>query len=105
MARRLVGAAAAQIERAAPLEEEQAGAPLVGSPPPSSNGGFVRGRWWWWPALHPVSRPAGQDQATQWKSAARKERPCTRCTRTSTSVHKLGYFLQIQDLRSLGLEY
>ena len=108
MARRLVGAAAAQIERAAPLEEEQAAvAPLVGSSPPSSNGGFVRGRWWWWwwPALHPVSRPAGQDQATQWKSAARKERPCTRCTWTSTSVHKLGYFLQIQDLRSLGLEY
>ena len=56
MARRLVGAAAAQIERAAPLEEEQAGAPLVGCPPPSSNGGFVRGRWWWWPAPHPVSR-------------------------------------------------
>ena len=100
-----MGAAAAQIERAAPLEEEQAArAPLVGSPPPSSNGGFVRGRWWWWAALHPVSRPAGQDQATQWKSAARKERPCTRCTRctwTSTSLHKLGYSLQIQDLRSL----
>ena len=33
VARRLLGAAAAQIERAAPLEEEQAGAPLVGSPP------------------------------------------------------------------------
>ena len=98
-----MGAAAAQIERAAPLEEEQAApAPLVGSPPPSSNGGFVRGRWWWWwAALHPVSRPAGQDQATQWKSAARKERPCTRRTWTSSSVHKLGYFLQIQDLRSL----
>ena len=107
MARRLVGAAAAQIERAAPLEEQQAGAPLVGSPPPSSNGGFVRGRWWWWwwPDLHPVSRAAGQDQATQWKSAARKERPRTRCSWTSTSVHKLGYSLQIQDLRSLGLEY
>ena len=101
-----MGAAAAHVERAAPLEEQQAaGAPLVGSPPPSSNGGFVRGRWWWWPALHPVSRPAGQDQATQWKSAARKERPGTRCTWTSTSVHKLGYSLQIQDLRSRGLEY
>ena len=104
-----MGAAAAQIERAAPLEEEQAArAPLVGSPPPSSNGGFVRGRW---PAtsskdaLHPVSRPAGQDQATQWKSAARQERPCTRCTWTSTSLHKLGYSLQIQDLRRLGFEY
>ena len=97
-----MGAAAAQIERAAPLEEEQAArAPLVGSPSWSSNGGFVRGRWWWWAALHPVSRPAGQDQATQWKSAARQERPCTRCTWTSTSLHKLGYSLQIQDLRSL----
>ena len=30
VARRLVGAAAAQIERAAPLEEQQAAAPLVG---------------------------------------------------------------------------
>ena len=59
-----MGAAAAQIERAAPLEEEQAAvAPLVGSPPPSSNGGFVRGRWW--AASLPSILSAGQQGRTR----------------------------------------